>query len=196
MTLYTQAEVRAEGRRVASLQASAADGILKKSAASATGEFDVFLSHSFRDAEVILGVKSLLEARGQSVYVDWVEDPQLDRSRVTASTAGALRERMRKCRSLIYATSDAAAHSKWMPWELGYFDGLRGQRIAIMPLMASSSSTFVGQEYLGLYPLVEKLQESSTKQLRPYVTRTIAGGQRQFKTLSGLAAGNVFKPLG
>ena len=30
-------------------------------------------------------------------------------------------ERMNQCRSLIYAFSENAAKSKWMPWELGYF---------------------------------------------------------------------------
>lgn len=31
--------------------------------------------------------------------------------------------------------------SKWMPWELGYFDGRRGsEQVAIFPLVASSDS--------------------------------------------------------
>lgn len=42
-----------------------------------------------------------------------------------------------------------------MPWELGYFDGLKGpDRVSIMPVENGSSATFVGAEYLGLYKLV------------------------------------------
>ena len=40
-----------------------------------------------------------------------------------------------------------------MPWELGYFDGIRG-KVAVCPITYSSS--FEGREYLGLYPIMEK----------------------------------------
>ena len=44
-----------------------------------------------------------------------------------------------------------------MPWELGYFDGLRGEKVGILPLLGSPSQSWVGQEYLGLYPLYERI---------------------------------------
>jgi hypothetical protein len=131
---------------------------LRKSAASPlTTNFEVFLSHSRLDADVIAGVKSLLEARGLSVYVDWIEDPQLDRARVTEGTAEVLRMRMQHSKSLIFATSESSPSSKWMPWELGYFDGSKPGHIAILPLVKSAGSSFVGQEYLGLYPPIEEI---------------------------------------
>src|SRR2546421_12943190 len=105
---------------------SYAEAELRKSAATPLSTtFDVFLSHSFLDAQIILGVKELLEAEGLRVYVDWIEDAQLDRSRVTAKTADLLRNRMRHSESLIFATSATSSQSKWMPWELGYFDGFK-----------------------------------------------------------------------
>lgn len=127
----------------------------KSGSAPLTTAFDVFLSHSILDAAIILGVKTLLEAEGLRVYVDWIEDDRLNRSRVTSATAAVLRERMRHSRSLIYATSSTASQSKWMPWELGFFDGFRPGHVAILPLVAASTSDFTGQEYLGLYPYVE-----------------------------------------
>src|SRR4051794_15548607 len=88
---------------------SLAEAELRKSAtASMTASFDVFLSHSSLDADVILGVKRLLEQRRLSVYVDWLEDPQLDRLRVTPATAEVLRARMRQSASLIFATSESS----------------------------------------------------------------------------------------
>jgi len=44
--------------------------------------YDVFLSHAFLDAEVIYGLKIILEEAGFTVYVDWYEDSHLDRGKV------------------------------------------------------------------------------------------------------------------
>jgi len=139
--------------------AKAATVVLKESASAfrSTDSFDVFLSHCLKDADKVLGVKAYLEEQHLKVYVDWIEDPQLDRGKVTPATADHLRTRMAACASMIFATSDNSPDSKWMPWELGFFDGLRKGRIAILPLIASEGATFDGQQYLGLYPKIEKL---------------------------------------
>jgi hypothetical protein len=129
---------------------------LRKSARTAVDTaFDIFLSHSYEDARIIFGVKRLLERRGLSVYVDWVEDRQLDRSQVTKDTARRLRTRMNHCGYLLYASSRASSSSKWMPWELGYFDGRRPERVGILPITESADDAFVCVEYLGLYPLIQ-----------------------------------------
>src|SRR5690348_17193476 len=44
--------------------------------------YDIFLSHSSKDAELVEGLKLELEDKKFSVYVDWIEDPQLDRNTV------------------------------------------------------------------------------------------------------------------
>lgn len=132
---------------------------LRKSAsAPADAQFDIFLSHSREDAVVIGGVKALLEDEGLRVYVDWLDDPQLDRSRVTATTADLLRRRMRKSRYLLYASSRASSHSKWMPWELGFFDGMRPGKVGILPIVRASTDSFMGVEYLALYPVIERVR--------------------------------------
>jgi hypothetical protein len=99
----------------------------------------------------------MIEALHLSVYVDWIDDPALDRSKVTVETAAVLRERMKACSSLVYARSGNSSSSVWMPWELGYFDGIKPHQVWILPLVANDDSEFKGQEYLGLYPPVEKL---------------------------------------
>jgi hypothetical protein len=63
---------------------------------------------------------------------------------------------MRQSKSLIYLSSDNSSSSKWMPWELGYFDGFKPDAVAIMPVLDNPTDTFRGQEYLGLYPIVQK----------------------------------------
>jgi hypothetical protein len=116
--------------------------------------YDIFLSHSFRDAALILGVKLKLEDHGHTVYVDWIEDPQLDRSKVNKSTAEKLRNRMQSCKCLCYATTPSSSDSKWMPWECGYMDGKKN-RVAILPLTESGQG-YAGQEYLGIYPYIDE----------------------------------------
>jgi TIR domain len=156
MAFLTEARARGAARYQTR---SLVEAELRKSAAAHPGAtFDVFLSHSYLDAPIILGVKTLLEAEGLTVYVDWIEDPQLDRSHVTTRTADFLRTRMRHSASLIFATSESSSQSKWMPWELGYFDGFRPGHVAILPLVQEASDDFKGQEYLGLYPYIEDIK--------------------------------------
>lgn len=123
---------------------------------SATTQYDIFLSHSHDDAELILGVKKIIEDSGLTVYVDWIDDAKLDRSKITRETGELLRVRMRSCSSLVYVHSDNSKDSVWMPWELGYFDGYKPRHVWILPLVSSSDAEFKGQEYLGLYPPVDK----------------------------------------
>jgi len=122
-----------------------------------TSKFDIFLSHSSMDRRLILGVRAILESKGFTVYVDWIDDPLLDRKSVTKTTAAAIRARMRQCRMMFYVHTRNAALSKWCPWELGYFDAFSNpeEQVYIFPLVESRSETFKGQEYLALYRVID-----------------------------------------
>ena len=171
MALYTRTQALDAARKRGATTAATASRMLRESASAARNEYDVFLSHAYLDAKLVLGVKAIIEAVGKTVYVDWIDDSQLDRESVTAATAARLRERMRTCRALVYATSRAATESKWMPWELGFFDGHKsGARIAILPLVEQTDDTYSGQEYLGLYPTIEEVVAPSGLR-RPYAMR-------------------------
>lgn len=157
-------EARAAAQAALPIQKRAGQVLSEQARAfDAALSYDIFLSHSSEDAEIIYGVKRMIEALGLTVYVDWVEDPQLDRSRVTAKTAAVLRARMKTCSSLVYAHSANSSSSSWMPWELGYFDGFRPHQVWILPLVSTYDSEFKEQEYLGLYPSVEKLSSLTGK---------------------------------
>ena len=122
-----------------------------------TDRYDVFLSHSISDSNLVLGVKTLLEEKfNLRVYVDWIEDKQLNRESVSVGTADTLRKKMQQSNSLFYLTTENSSKSKWMPWELGYFDGHKPNKVAILPVLKNSFETFKGQEYLGLYPVIHK----------------------------------------
>ncbi|MGP5177680.1 MULTISPECIES: TIR domain-containing protein [Psychrobacter] len=117
--------------------------------------YDIFLSHAFLDAEVIYGLKITLEEAGFTVYVDWYEDSHLERGEVTKETAVVIRKRMQSCKTLIFAITQNSGDSKWMLWELGYFDGLK-DKVAILGLIENSGDSFRGQEFLELYPYVQR----------------------------------------
>ena len=118
-------------------------------------KYDLFLSHSYLDKELIYSLIELFNESGYSVYVDWMVDTQLDRSKVNANTADLLRTRMQYCQGLAYVSTFNVTQSKWCPWELGYVDGKNNGRCAILPVMETSSGHFNGQEYLGLYPYID-----------------------------------------
>jgi hypothetical protein len=161
VALFTKAELTNIGRDLALREplAKSARTILREEAAQApvTATFEVFLSHSYLDAMHIRALKRTMESLGFTVYVDWIEDRAMNRSSVTRDTAAWLRRRMDQCGALFFATSPNAGSSKWMPWELGYFDGSNG-RVAVLPVLEGDIRTnnFRGQEYLGLYPYVTK----------------------------------------
>ncbi|EME14867.1 toll/interleukin-1 receptor domain-containing protein [Rhodococcus qingshengii] len=188
MALISRQEALSAGRRVVyNSSVTARDLLIKSASAAPQQKFDVFLSHSIHDAETILGVRAILQADGLSVYVDWIDDPQLDRRSVSRATANVLRERMKKCSSLIFVTSDSSPTSKWMPWELGFFDGMQGPRIAIMPLEDSTPGS-QGQEYLELYPAVERLPSTLAGHSALFAVRGTY--YREYLSLKELAAGS------
>lgn len=119
--------------------------------------FDIFLSHSFLDKDEVEGLYLELSKIGYSVYVDWIIDPQLDRSNVTKESATLIRLRMKSCKSLLLATSINATVSKWIPWELGYVDG-HTNKCAIIPVSPNdfAPESYEGTEYLSLYPFIKK----------------------------------------
>lgn len=135
-------------------------------------EYDIFLSHSYLDKEQIASLKIYLEDFGFSVYVDWIDDYQLNRGNVTKETAIRIRERMKKCKSLIYAFSKNSNLSKWMPWELGYFDGIKG-RVAVLPIVENETDNFSGMEYLSLYPYVTQNKIANTEKYALWIRENI-----------------------
>ncbi|MGK0159413.1 toll/interleukin-1 receptor domain-containing protein [Pseudomonas mosselii] len=156
MSFFTQDEARAAAKQAKGNRNIKAVITESMESYKEADSFDIFLSHSSSDAELVLGITALLEQRGKRVYVDWVNDPELDRSHVTKDTAARLRHRMAQSDSLFYVATDNATKSKWMPWELGFFDGLKHEKVRILPVLLSANQRFEGQEYLGLYPVVSK----------------------------------------
>lgn len=131
--------------------------------------YDLFLSHSYLDKTLVYTLVNLFNQAGYSIYVDWMVDHQLDRSMVSQDTAKALRHRMRTCHGLAYISTSNITNSKWCPWELGYMDGFKNGRCAILPILKTPTYSFTGQEYLGLYPYIDYSPMQNTKKYEFWV---------------------------
>ena len=116
--------------------------------------YDIFLSYSWNDRSFAYKVVELLKSCSYTTYVDY-SDSQLDRRHVSEKTAKRLVEKMKKCKGLLYLYSPSSSVSKWCPWEVGVFSGIKNFRCANLPLVEVSGESFNGQEYLDIYPYVE-----------------------------------------
>jgi hypothetical protein len=170
-------ELRNDGRYSAYSSESTYDSIRKSLLSEAEinfsagrqQSFDVFLSHSYSDKELILGMKLGLEKFGYSVYIDWIEDDSMDRTNVTKENVLWIKERMRDSKCLLYATSSNSFLSKWMPWELGFMDGFN-DKVAILPISKTEATSYKGAEYLGIYPYVDIEKEKDTGRMLLWIT--------------------------
>jgi hypothetical protein len=122
---------------------------------SSKKSYDLFLSHSYLDKKLVYTLVDIFNKAGYNIYVDWMVDTQLDRTVVNRETAKVLKGRMDDCKGLAYVSTSNTVNSKWCPWELGYSDGSKNGRCAILPIMETEYGEFKGREYLGLYPYID-----------------------------------------
>lgn len=187
MGLVTIGQTLTAADRALEMKVGDAERVLKDATNTTRNSFDIFLSHSKMDDRYVLGAKQILEEKGYSVYVDWIDDRQIDRSKVNKLTADYLRNRMRQCALMFYLHTQNASLSKWCPWELGFFDGhSRSQpRTFVFPLVYSGE-TFTGQEYLELYPVVDIDNVGRVAVDRSDVWAKFSTTERRFRQMSSI----------
>jgi hypothetical protein len=157
-------------------------------------DHDVFLSHAAADAEEADKVREALISADYRVYCDRYDDPGLDRGHVTAQTAEVLRRRMRRCKMLLFVATARSAQSKWMPWELGFFDAARGM-IVVYPVDEAAKEAASNQEYLSLYQIIPPgslRREISTRLTAAEDIPEIAKALGAWKAIQANAIDNIF----
>ena len=169
MSYLTEEEVKMRASLITE-EKNARSVLLEASTPTATS-FDVFLSHSPTEPDVfLLGVKAMLEDEGLKVYVDNYGDPSVAPISVTPVMTNIVRHRMRQSNTLLYVYSQYSTMSRWTPWELGFFDGLKGA-VGIIPVTHHEEETFKGAEYLNLYPYVDATM-SGTNERQFWIRRS------------------------
>lgn len=170
MAYLTEDLVRRRARARASAKGRTVEAALRSEARAEVARYDVFLSQTIHDREIVYGVYAILtEDLGLTVFCDWIEAPEADRTSVTPENARYVRDRMGRSDTLLFLDSPKADQSKWMCWEIGWFDGAKG-KVGVLPVVRNAGDPYRGREFLGLYPVVElepgrELQVAMTPQM-------------------------------
>lgn len=116
----------------------------------------IFLSHSHTDRPIVEQAKVFFENLGISIYVDWADETMPEKT--NGITAQRIKNQIISTNDkfILLATNNAIA-SKWCNWEVGIADPFKlpKKKIALLPL-ADNSGTWNGNEYLQIYPRIEK----------------------------------------
>ncbi|XUW93524.1 toll/interleukin-1 receptor domain-containing protein (plasmid) [Burkholderia sp. M6-3] len=166
MPLLNERDIRDRAKRRIDAENLAAHECLNRIRSQLRKRYDVFLSQTMRDAEIVLGVYDYLEQQGYTVFCDWIDAPESDRAAVTSANAAAVREAMRASDTMLFIDTNGAAQSRWMCWELGWFDAAKGH-VAILPVVSEATDYYHGREFLGLYPYVRIDIEGDLEIVRP-----------------------------
>lgn len=118
---------------------------------------DVFLSHSSNDHEFVPAVIALFKEHGATVYVDDL-DERLPRP-PTAVSAIHLKGEIAKARRLVVLATPNSHESRWIPWELGLGDGMRGiPPNAVLPVtLTGEVAAWTAAEYFAVYPKIARI---------------------------------------
>jgi hypothetical protein len=112
-------------------------------------ELTVFLSHSHHDRHLVEGLIALLDGLDVKIYVDWNDNAM---PRVTnRETAEKIKEQIKRKMLFMILATDRALNSKWVPWEVGIGDQVKGEDFILLIPVADLSGKFPGNEYLQLY---------------------------------------------
>ena len=121
--------------------------------ATAGWKVKVFLSHCRADAELIEAAELILKNEGVEIYKD-IDDANMPKI-TSPQTAQLIKEKIEECdRFIMIAGESAIQESRWVPWELGFADGKKPKRVAIIPVQ-DFAGQWRGAEYVGLYPTIE-----------------------------------------
>ena len=120
-----------------------------------TSTTSVFLSHSHHDKALIVHAKTFFENLGISIYVDWADETMPEKT--NGITAQKIKRQIYKNDKFVLLATNSAITSKWCNWEVGIGDSykLSSRKIALLPL-AENSGVWNGNEYLQIYPRIEK----------------------------------------
>jgi hypothetical protein len=129
--------------------------------AKLTSTTSIFLSHSHHDKAQIEQAKIFFENLGFSIYVDWADETMPEKT--NGVTAQKIKTKINSNDKFIFLATNNAVSSKWCNWEVGIGDTykLQNEKIALLPL-ADNNGTWNGNEYLQIYPRIEKSAENST----------------------------------
>lgn len=139
-------------------------GILKKAfesydfAAKDSFKTTIFLSHRHKDKERVKEVIAWLNEFDTRIYID-VYDYSLP-DKTNGETANKIKQKIKAANKFILLASENSLESKWIPWELGLGDAIKGlEHVAILPLL-NNKDNWKEREYYQIYGTIEKTEQN------------------------------------
>lgn len=124
---------------------------------SANAQATIFLSHSSKDRELLTPAIAFLRSHGVSVFVDWMDQGMPDV--VSGETAKRIKQKVREQKKFMVMVTENSKDSRWVPWELGFADPVKGmEHIAILPV--SDSGSFAQNKYMNIYPKIQRVNDT------------------------------------
>lgn len=121
----------------------------------------IFLSHSHHDKDVVEQAKLFFENLGIKIYVDWADKTMPQNPNGTTANKIKNQILVKNDKFILLATNNAVS-SRWCNWEVGIADPFKLYRnkMALFPF-AENSGSWNGNEYLQIYPRIEKNPKKS-----------------------------------
>ena len=138
----------------------------------------IFLSHKHDDLEDLKGFIGYLE-RNYNVecYIDSDDLGMLEKT--SGETAERIKKAIKATDRFILLAMDNAIASKWCNWELGYGDAQKFKdRIAILPMKNTGHTFYSGNEYMGIYPHIVRIDSTDSSPLT-YFLRTLSNWRQK-----------------
>lgn len=128
---------------------------ITQSSSEAMKRYNVFMSHSSRDKDIVLDLVAHLNSLDYAVYVDWISDREdMDREKTNADTAMVLLERMKQSNALMVIQTQDASVSPWVAWEIGFYLST-GKKICVYDV--GGPSAYI-PEFMRMHPKVRDIE--------------------------------------
>jgi MTH538 TIR-like domain (DUF1863). len=117
-------------------------------------EYDVFISHSTKDKELVKKIRQLLEEKyNLSAYIDWEEDAGTKRDDVADKVKAA----MDISKSFMFVKTSNSDESQWTAWETGRYDAKNHDKIGVLLVEDDSfrEADWKHREFLKDYIILE-----------------------------------------
>lgn len=106
--------------------------------------YDLFISHSYVDREIVYDIVRKINKCGLNCYVDWTADSDfLRRSLVSDFTKEVLKARMKNSRKLLFLSSSNSRVSSWVDFELKYYQEEVQNEIYMIVLDGEDAHNFI-----------------------------------------------------
>lgn len=158
MSFITRSQIQGYGRGFA-INSEYVGLVQAKSASlnASTAETTIFLSHSHKDRELVEPAIAFLKSHGVTIYVDWRdgEMPEV----VSGVTATKIKQKIKLHQKFLVLVTENSKDSRWVPWELGYADPVKGMdHIATLPV--AENYDFAEHEYMKIYPKLYRVSDT------------------------------------